>query len=111
MQPALMQSLFLLQRLLVAHLGQVAPPQSVSVSSPFLFESVQWSTHTLALQTPLAQSLEIRQALPLAHLFEQAIPQSTSLSNPSFTPSAHCPTHLLATQWLALAWQSPSTLH
>jgi len=40
-QNRLMQSLLFLQPFPVAHLGQVPPPQSVSVSAPFFLLSLQ----------------------------------------------------------------------
>src|SRR5689334_12061150 len=73
--------------LLSAHFGHIPPPQSTSVSLPFLSMSLHddaW--HTLFEQTPVWQSLGIEQARPFAHL-AQMPPQSTSVSMPFFTPS------------------------
>jgi hypothetical protein len=82
--------------LLGAHFAQVEPPQSMSVSEPFLTKSVQAGVaHFDEVQTPLWQSL------PLAHAFasaqavahvafeERTPPQSTSVSVPFLTPSGH----------------------
>jgi len=77
--------------------SQVAPPQSTSVSSPFLTPSVHvgaWqvvpASVVLALQTPSTQSPATRQLLVSAHLPQVAPPQSTSVSSPSLTPSVQC---------------------
>ena len=72
----------------VAHVGQVPPPQSTSLSVPFLTESV----HVAALQwppvhTPLWQSLATKHCLPAAQVGHVPPPQSTSLSVPFLTAS------------------------
>jgi hypothetical protein len=71
-----------------AHPVVQLPPQSTSVSSPFL----TWSVHVGA-QTPLAhdrptQSASIAQPLP-GPQSEHGPPQSTSVSSPFFAPSLH----------------------
>jgi len=67
-----------------------APPQSTSVSDPFLTVSMQAAAvemHVLALHTELAQSAATAQPLVSAHLPAQVPPQSTSVSVPFFTVS------------------------
>src|SRR5262245_31640821 len=70
-----------------AHLGQPPlPPQSTSVSAPFLIRSLQvtfW--HTLLVHTPEAQSRGSAQPSPSAQAGQVAPPQSTSVSSPSLT--------------------------
>lgn len=80
------QSLSATQVLPTAQAPQL-PPQSTSLSSPFLIPSVQVG----AAQTPLAQLAEAQSAVTLqaalgAH-FIQAPPQSLSVSLPSRIPS------------------------
>src|SRR5689334_17699859 len=66
------------------------PPQSTSVSLPFLTPSVQ---------TPFEQSAPTVQTLLSAHLLQVPPPQSTSVSAPFFMPSRQVPgTHLFAWQ-------------
>jgi hypothetical protein len=58
LQTPLMQSLPALHILPDAHAAHVPPPQSMSVSFPFLTMSVQVArAHVPALQTPLMQSV------------------------------------------------------
>src|SRR4051794_17518007 len=86
----LWQSVPPVQPLLVGHLGQDPPPQSVSVSVPFLTPSPQVGVwQTLPVHTPLAQSLSPEHAFPLPHFFAGAHdpPQSVSVSVPFLTPS------------------------
>jgi hypothetical protein len=67
----------------VAHAAQVPPPQSTSVSLPFLTPSEQVGTRqTPPEQTLLEQSEEMRQTLPLAQAAQVPPPQSTSVSLP-----------------------------
>ncbi len=62
--------------------GQSPPPQSMSVSVPFLTPSLQaGGAHCRPLQTPETQSLPSSQALP-AMQSGQLPPQSTSVSRP-----------------------------
>jgi hypothetical protein len=71
------------------HGAQSAPPQSVSVSAPFLMPSVQagaWQT-LLAEQNPVVQSSPLRQLLPMAQSLHVPPPQSVSVSAPFLTPS------------------------
>ena len=89
-QLPLRQSPTLLQVCPAAHLGQTGPPQSVSVSPPFLMPSTQVGlagTQTLAAQAPLLQSEPTLQIHPFWHLPQAFPPQSTSVSVPFFTLS------------------------
>ena len=72
-----------------AHLGHAAPPQSTSVSVPFLSASTQVGTaaQTPPAQLPLTQSPLATQVFPLAHAGQDAPPQSTAVSVPSLKPS------------------------
>src|SRR5437016_4791201 len=68
-----------------AHLFGQIPPQSTSVSWPFLSTSVQEGTsHLLLVQLLLWQSAPRMQLLPSAHWLGQVPPQSTSVSVPFF---------------------------
>jgi hypothetical protein len=108
----LVQSVTTKQTLLSAHLLQVPPPQSTSVSLPFLTVSLQVAaTHLLAVHTPLWQSLpSVHAPLVVQRLQLELPPQSTSLSPPFLTVSLHAgamhspPVH-------TPLWQSPFTLH
>jgi predicted component of type VI protein secretion system len=72
----------------VAHVEQAGPPQSVSVSFPFLTPSVQVATvQMLPTQFPELQSACTRHALPAAHVEQVGPPQSVSVSFPFLTPS------------------------
>jgi hypothetical protein len=79
------------QTLPLAHAVQL-PPQSVSVSLPFLMLSPQEAG---AVQKPPTQVLpatqlpSTEQRLPVAHEAQVPAPQSTSVSLPFFTPSLH----------------------
>jgi len=73
------------QRLPSAHffVGAQLPPQSTSVSVPFLVLSLQLDVwQTLVVQTKLAQSAPAEQLLPLAQPEHIVPPQSMSLSLP-----------------------------
>jgi hypothetical protein len=88
------QSPATLQARPVAHLLVLLqePPQSVSVSVPFLTVSLQLGTlHTSGLpaHTPLVQSLASAQDLPSMHAAHEPPPQLTSVSLPFFTVSVH----------------------
>src|SRR5437762_2933128 len=87
-QTDVVQSPLTVQALPGAHLAVQEPPQSTSVSVPFLTTSVQVATWQVTLHTPLAQSDGAPQLLLVPHLVLQVPPQSTSLSVPFFTPSA-----------------------
>jgi hypothetical protein len=65
------------------------PPQSRSVSVPFVTPSLQLGAmQTLPVQTPLVQSVGALQALPSMHALQPLPPpQSTSVSVPFFTVS------------------------
>jgi hypothetical protein len=74
----------------VEHFGQALPPQSTSVSVPFLTASVHsavpqvwFGKHFHDMQSP-----GTLQTFPAAH-GTHAPPQSTSVSVPFFTPSRH----------------------
>ena len=73
----------------VAHAEQVGPPQSTSVSLPFLMPSKQvGAVQTLPTQFPEAQSEACKHALPVVHVAPQVgPPQSVSVSFPFLTPS------------------------
>src|SRR2546430_11314510 len=76
------------QPLPMAHLFGQLPPQSTSVSVPFLIPSVQLACTQLPLtQWPDAQSESLPQEPPILHA-GQAPPQSTSVSFWFFVPSA-----------------------
>jgi hypothetical protein len=69
--------------------GQLVPPQSTPVSSPFLAPSGQAGTwQAFAVHTPSTQSDPALHACPEAQPL-QLPPQSTSLSVPFFCPSVH----------------------
>ena len=64
--------------------GQAPPPQSTSVSLPFIMWSVHDGTsHTPPVQVPLEQSVATRQLLPSPQGPQAGPPQSTSVSVPS----------------------------
>jgi hypothetical protein len=66
------------------------PPQSTSVSVPFLTVSLHVGAwHCPALQTSLAQSAFTIQAADVGHDGHDPPPQSTSVSLPFATPSVH----------------------
>src|SRR5262245_6840044 len=96
--------------LLSAHLPHVAPPQSMSVSAPFLMPSLHPADCDVPpVQTPLAQSAAAVHVLPLAQRAQLVEPpQSVSLSPPFLTLSLHA----AAAQRLLVhtpVWQSPPT--
>src|SRR5437763_1754067 len=95
-----------------AHFMQPEPPQSWSVSGPFLTVSKQVGVaHRLLKQTELVQSLPARHIWPGMHLGQRLPPQSVSVSLPSLRWSMH--DELLLQRLLAqmpLA-QSPATRH
>src|SRR5437762_379733 len=76
-----------------AHLGQVSPPQSTSVSSWFLTPSVQVGAvpHTLLVQAPPVQSVGALHIRPFAHFGQIFPPQSRSVSSWLRTWSLHEP--------------------
>ncbi len=88
----LRQSVPLRHFLVSAHAGQVAPPQSTSVSSPLNTWSVQLAlVQVLAVgsHTLLRQSVPLRHFLVSAHAGQVAPPQSISVSSPFCLPSVH----------------------
>jgi hypothetical protein len=103
------------QYLPFAHLPHEAPPQSTSVSLPFLTESEQvpvWHLSGEPEQTPLWQSLPAAHVLPSTHLPQDAPPQSVSVSLPFFTPSEQLDDwHLSGEPEQTPLWQSPATAH
>ena len=74
--------------LVFAQPEQVLPPQSTSVSVPFLTESEHdAAAQSPAEQTSLWQSVATPQPMPFAHLLEHDPPQSGPVSVPFLTPS------------------------
>jgi hypothetical protein len=72
--------------------GAQLPPQSASVSVPFLTPSAQVGNSQkpeLTLQTALVQSPPKLQRLPGSHLSHAGPPQSTSVSAPLCAESSH----------------------
>jgi hypothetical protein len=95
-----------------AHLPAHAPPQSASVSLPFLTPSAHadaWHLDGLPEHTPLWQSAAPTHSLPVTHL-GQSDPQSVSVSVWSFTPSVHVGARHVPAVHTPL-WQSPPTVH
>jgi hypothetical protein len=96
LQTLLWQSDGIEQAAVGAQAGQLSPPQSTSVSPPFITPSVQLGVaHVVPRQTPLAQSVFTRQASPDGHGAHEP-PQSVAVSRPFLMPSAqlpdvHCP--------------------
>jgi hypothetical protein len=90
-QTPLVQSPPTRQVLASAHLGQVPPPQSLSVSALFFTASMHVAaTHLFAVQTLLAQSLASVQAPFVPQRLQLELPpQSVSLSPSFFTLSLH----------------------
>ncbi len=80
------------------HAAQVPPPQSLSVSLPFLTLSRQVGAwQTLPVHTLLVQSEPKAQTLPLPQAAQSMPPQSLSVSLPFFTVSTQVgATHTLA---------------
>jgi hypothetical protein len=105
-QIPLAQSVLVKQLRPFAHFGH-GPPQSTSVSAPFLTPSVHDAAwHLPALQTRLWQSLPTEQFFPLLQGV-QLPPQSTSDSVPFLIPSVHVGrvTHVLPWQICLLLQQ------
>jgi hypothetical protein len=83
----LTQSAFARQCLPSAQAGQDPPPQSMSVSFPFLTVSVQvGGAQTWPMHTRLVQSVANRHPWPGAQGGHVPPPQSTSVSLPSWVP-------------------------
>jgi hypothetical protein len=97
----------------VAHLAQLVPPQSTSLSPPFLTLSEHVAAwHRPPVQTPLWQSEPPPHALPAAHLLVHEPPQSVSASLPFLTPSLHvAATHFLVVLEHTRLRQSADTPH
>jgi hypothetical protein len=94
-QIPLRQSEFARHCLPLAHFGQTGPPQSTSVSWPFLIPSVQVAG---AVQTPLTQVLPDGQTLPQA-------PQLAG----SLLVATQSPLHKVKPAWQGEDWQTPLT--
>jgi hypothetical protein len=83
------QSELMWQDLLLEQAGHEPPPQSTSVSVPFLTLSEQVAAWQMPLrQTPLWQSELAMHPLPVPQVGHEP-PQSMSVSVPFFTPSVH----------------------
>jgi hypothetical protein len=91
------------------------PPQSTSVSLPFLALSLQlgaWHVAGFPEQTPLVQSLDTEQRKSFAHLAQVLPPQSTSVSVPFFTVSGQAGAwHFFGSPAHTLLEQSPASAH
>ncbi len=85
---ALSQSDGTAQRLDLGHRGQSAPPQSMSVSVPFLTASEHDAARHVPRHTLDAQSEETRHTAPSLQALHDP-PQSLSVSLPFLTPSVH----------------------
>src|SRR5207245_2329504 len=86
--------------------GQVLPPQSTSLSVPFLTPSPQvGAARTDELHTRPWQTPATAQFFPLAHLVGQEAPQSTSPSVPFWIPSLQVGAAQIAPMQIRL-WQS-----
>src|SRR5262245_4892323 len=87
-----------------SHVGHTPPPQSSSVSSPFLVLSEHvacWQVFGIPLQTWLMQSVFIEHILVSIHGPQSIPPQSWSVSFPFLTMSPHW------AETQALAWHTP----
>jgi hypothetical protein len=86
----------------VQRVQRLAPPQSTSVSTPFLTTSLQLGTWQMfEMHTPLKQSFVATHVLPLAQSGQVLPPQSTSVSTAFLTKSLQLgAAHLLAVQTL-----------
>jgi hypothetical protein len=93
LQTLLIQSPATLHVLPVPQSPHVPPPQSTSVSAPFLTTSEHVGAWQVTLQTPLEQSFGAPHVLPVPHRAQPGDgvgpPQSMSLSPWFFAPSAH----------------------
>jgi hypothetical protein len=86
-QSLLVQSVFALQDLPLAHAGQFGPPQSVSVS-PLLVLPSEQLTHFLLSHTPLVQSVLVVHVAPSAQRPQAIVPPQPSLWFPH-EPDGH----------------------
>jgi hypothetical protein len=88
LHPLFAQSLSCAQCRPYAH-GEHEPPQSMSVSSPFLIESLHCAgTQTwLELHAKVSQSVPRKHPPPTGHPGQLLPPQSLPVSSPFFTPS------------------------
>src|SRR4051812_470737 len=99
LQTPLAQSVPTRHFLLVAHPGQLGPPQSLSVSFPFSWLSLQVAVeqwNVMGSQTVLVQSASTAHTLLLAHVGHTPPPQLRSVSSPLVAASAQVGT-----------WQTP----
>jgi hypothetical protein len=116
-QCADVQSPFTLHTLAFAHLVVHVPPQSTSVSTPFLRPSVQLTVMQSELwQPPPEQSVGAVHDFPLAHFGHALPPQSTSVSKPFFIASEqlvvmHTPLEQALLAQSALTRQGPPVGH
>jgi hypothetical protein len=100
-QTWLTQSVSTMQTFPVEHGLQTGPPQSTSVSVPFLSPSRQLdASQTPATQSSLVQSVSTAHFWAVAHGAQTPPPQSTSVSVPFWMPSVHED---------PAAWQMPAT--
>jgi hypothetical protein len=108
-QAPLEQSPLTVQALPAAQPGQT-PPQSTSVSTPFLTASAQLAGWQVPpLQTPLVQSPGAPQVLPSGHGAQVPPPQSTAVSAPFFTPSTQLATRQDPAAQTPLGQSAPPT--
>ncbi len=108
------QSVFTSQPFVGPHFAHAPPPpQSLSVSFPFLTPSTHVAAwQSIPLHTPSTQSAATAHVSPVAHVDPQAPPQSMSVSEPFFTPSLQLAgTHTCIAHFGAGAMQSASRLH
>src|SRR6476659_8544236 len=98
MQLPLTQSVPAMQVLPLTHLGQVGPPQSMSVSLPFLTVSVQvggW--HTPPAHTPLGQATLHPPQLAGLVTVEVSHPLVSLLPSQSAKPASQVPPQVVPT--------------
>jgi hypothetical protein len=94
----------------LAHLAQL-PPQSTSVSVPFLAASVHVAVaQRPPVHAPLRQSVYVLQSIPFAQSAHVPPPQSTSVSKPFFTTSLQLVAMHFPAEHSLLA-QSARTVH
>ncbi len=117
-QAPLTQSLGVLHPCRVAQAWQLGPPQSMSVSVPFLAPSWQFAIwQTPLVQGPLLQSLVLRHFWPGLQGLQELTrfcgpPQSTSVSRPFCTPSPPlgCAVVLHAGAWQVVGFPAVDAL-
>ena len=116
MHTSLRQSPAMAQPSVSSHFCGQDPPQSTSVSEPFLTPSPQLGAwHRLPVHTPVTQSLPPAQPSPTSQASGQDPPQSVSVSVPLRTPSLQVgawqmlPLHTPLAQSLPVMHPSPSS--